>query len=234
MAEPHSYMKSRLAAGAPFLLFSCGLGAMVALVLLRGIRKVKRCQTLKIAMPKPYEEFKTRTRSVHRTASGRSAETLAVHIMPLDVESCGARLTELLAEISSTNNSSCSNIMDSAIFDNSAIFGLDCEWQPETSDSGPHQLSVIQVSSLKHCFIFRPLLMTDRPNSLESVSKMDPSLATSKGRKGLVPHELRDLLEDPSVIKAGVGIIEDVRRLKRDLDISVKVKSPFQITSLGF
>ncbi|GAX75718.1 hypothetical protein CEUSTIGMA_g3161.t1 [Chlamydomonas eustigma] len=39
---------------------------------------------------------------------------------------------------------------------------------------------------------------------------------------GFIPPALISILEDPTIIKAGVGIYEDVRRLRRDFGISVK------------
>jgi hypothetical protein len=45
---------------------------------------------------------------------------------------------------------------------------------------------------------------------------------------GFVPPALVSLLEDSNIIKAGVGIYEDVRRLKRDFGICVKVREDVQ------
>ena len=44
-------------------------------------------------------------------------------------------------------------------------------------------------------------------------------------RSGCVPRLLAALLEDPAVIKVGVGIQEDVQRLARDYGVHVKVRA---------
>ena len=66
------------------------------------------------------------------------------------------------------------------------VLGLDCEWPSEEPG-----VSVLQISSQSMCLLFRPSLL--RPRRL--------------------PPSLFRLLEDPSIIKAGVGIEQDVRRL---------------------
>jgi len=239
-------------------LLMAGVGAAAGLfhLAMRGRRtqndEENESQTLMIKMPQPSEDaFK----GLREESCWASSPDLSVHVMPLNLESCNARLKELLGGIALDADDADAN--GSLLSDGTAFFGLDCEWEPESSSAScPHRVSVIQLSSLKHCMVFRPLHMTagminpidsgvpcDVPStdkqrgdqaagspkhpesravpSTDDQLQADPS---SPAGKGLVPQKLRDLLEDPSVIKAGVGIQEDVRRLKRDLGIQVKVR----------
>jgi len=67
------------------------------------------------------------------------------------------------------------------------FIGLDCEWESRKKDG----VAMLQISSGNDCILYRPCLT-----------------------EGVFPDNLKKLLEDRKVLKFGVGIEEDVRRLR--------------------
>lgn len=67
------------------------------------------------------------------------------------------------------------------------FIGLDCEWESRKKDG----IALLQISSGNDCILYR-------------TCQAD----------GVVPDKLKHLLEDRKVLKFGVGIEEDVRRLR--------------------
>ena len=255
---------ARLSLGACCLLMAGSAVVSVVSLTIHNIRRIlkdKECedgQTVMIELPKP---SKYPSNDDDEGTAGRNHQKLFIHVMPLRLEACSTRLSEIMEMIALDSDGRVGN-SPLPSDDAAAFFGLDCEWEPESnSSSGPHRISVIQLSSLKHCMIFRPLHTTannseekggsqkpsgqgtassivicgnrDMPAaSLEQVeilrvppsSRAPPAYShESSSGDGMVPLKLRELLEDPRVIKAGVGIQEDVRRLNRDFGINVKV-----------
>lgn len=157
---------------------------------------------------------------------------LAVHVMPTDASACSRKLLEVLSQ---------KMLGDT-------FLGLDCEWQPETQPGQQHKIAVIQLSNATDCIILRPLLTTHhggrgglelgltatcaRPGPDAGLAGLwrrdvtDGEAEAMRFQDGyfLIPQEFRALLEDPCVIKAGVGIQEDVKRLRRDFGINTQVR----------
>ncbi len=74
------------------------------------------------------------------------------------------------------------------------LLGLDCEWQPQGRGGKQWPMvSVLQLSTETDCIIIRP--------------------AGAVSGTMHIPDCIRTVLEDPRVVKAGVGVAEDVRRL---------------------
>ena len=152
----------------------------------------------------------------HLSPSDERHAALTVHLMPLQASAADRLMAEVLG--GSLRQLRCCRegvvAGGGGVDGKNLVIGLDCEWQPEnrvkgkcgsfgnSSADGHHPISVIQLSTASDCFLFRPLLMTPA--------------GVTKG--------LRCLLEDAAVIKAGVGIIEDVKRIQRDFGVGVRVR----------
>lgn len=84
----------------------------------------------------------------------------------------------------------CDKILDQCILNSTTpngvkFIGLDCEWESQKKNG----VALIQVSFGNHCLLYRPF-MSDT-----------------------FPQKLKQILEDQTVLKFGVGIDEDARRL---------------------
>ncbi|XP_070534607.1 exonuclease 3'-5' domain-containing protein 2-like [Ptychodera flava] len=77
------------------------------------------------------------------------------------------------------------------------VIGLDCEWVAQNGQ--PNAVSLLQLSCLDYCCLIR----------LHKI-------------KDSIPESLRVLLEDKSVLKVGVGVMEDSKKLHRDYGFNVK------------
>jgi 3''-5'' exonuclease. len=89
-----------------------------------------------------------------------------------------------------SNEKLCSELVAQQMYrhDNPVQFiGLDCEWESRKKDG----IALLQVSSGSDCILYR-VCQTDN----------------------VIPANLKKLLEDRKVLKFGVGIEEDVRRLR--------------------
>ncbi|GFR45631.1 hypothetical protein Agub_g7039 [Astrephomene gubernaculifera] len=125
------------------------------------------------------------------------------------------------------------------------VLGLDAEWEPELLPGVRHRISVIQLSTANRCWVLQPGdSSNEAPNVAASSSSSSAApvvtAAASKeaaaaetatpqsppapppGGGGTLPAEVVRLMSDPRVIKAGVGIQEDVRRLERDFGVQVR------------
>ncbi|GIL68259.1 hypothetical protein Vafri_21510 [Volvox africanus] len=123
------------------------------------------------------------------------------------------------------------------------IIGLDAEWEPELRSGIRNRISVIQLASANRCWILQPGgvdgIGTQTPTSGgEQKAKRDrgsgflPQPGPAPGKqleerpdaehRGWLPREVVRLLSDPRIIKAGVGIQEDVRRLEHDFGVQVR------------
>ncbi|EFJ48844.1 hypothetical protein VOLCADRAFT_104579 [Volvox carteri f. nagariensis] len=122
------------------------------------------------------------------------------------------------------------------------VIGLDAEWEPELQPGVRHRISVVQLASASRCWILQPAgsgsgathspcahqdgptgslplglqLVPPEPQPGEECSEQ------ARLHAGWLPGEVVRLLSDPRVIKAGVGIQEDVRRLERDFGVQVR------------
>lgn len=117
------------------------------------------------------------------------------------------------------------------------VVGLDAEWQPETPGS-QHPISLVQIASHSAVVLLRPgssMSAADSlfgrgpaPDAAPGGPGADGDMAASQPRysrhAGHLPAELDRMLGDPGVIKAGMGILEDVRRLHRDCGTVVRVR----------
>ncbi|GLC42735.1 hypothetical protein PLESTB_001132900 [Pleodorina starrii] len=133
-----------------------------------------------------------------------------------------------------------------------AVVGLDAEWEPELQPGVRHRISVLQLSSARRCWILQPPGgvaggRSGSPGGDEDQGAKDccgvaepeaaglpgptqgaaaaaavAAAAVERPAAGLLPAEVVRLLTDPRVIKAGVGIQEDVRRLERDFGVKVR------------
>ncbi|XP_077990720.1 exonuclease 3'-5' domain-containing protein 2-like [Glandiceps talaboti] len=77
------------------------------------------------------------------------------------------------------------------------VIGLDCEWV--TRDGHQNPVSLLQLSSYQYCCLIR----------LHQAN-------------GSIPQLLQEILQNKSILKVGVGVIEDCRKLHRDYDLTVK------------
>ena len=87
---------------------------------------------------------------------------------------------------------------------NCSLIGLDCEWRPRFLKAGgaaASKVAVLQLASSHACLIIQLLRVTEshreHPNSA-------------------IPQELIDILSCPNVLKVGVGILDDCRKLLAD------------------
>lgn len=96
------------------------------------------------------------------------------------------------------------------------FIGIDTETKPSFKKGVSHKTCLIQVATAKMVYIFRLHYC------------------------GFVP-ELRDLLENPKVLKVGIAFIQDLKELKADygtfspkavLDLNIKAKE-FHIENIG-
>ncbi|CAN0254930.1 unnamed protein product, partial [Scytosiphon promiscuus] len=79
------------------------------------------------------------------------------------------------------------------------VLGFDCEWA--ASLTSRRKVAVIQLSSLSgYTVIFQ--------------------VKTRRGREGgVMPNALKELMEDPEIQLAGVGVAGDLGRIKTDYDV---------------
>ena len=213
-----------------------GLAGFIAHRMVKRRRQRRHGLHLLLEMPAAASIDEDDANGVPSSLHRHHGVTLDVHVMPTDASACSRKLLEILGQQ-----------MLGATF-----LGLDCEWQPETRPGQQHPVAVIQLSNATDCIILRPLLTTNcngrdgqelgmtatrskrrsegRPESgSAALWQQGDAVASgeavrSQGGLSLVPQELRALLEDPCVIKAGVGIQEDVKRLRRDFGINVQVR----------
>ena len=88
------------------------------------------------------------------------------------------------------NEELCSRLVEQQMYSGGKpvhFVGLDCEWESRKKDG----IALLQISSGNDCILYRTC-QTD----------------------GKLPEKLKHLLEDRKVLKFGVGIEEDVRRLR--------------------
>jgi hypothetical protein len=185
------------------------------------------CHSLGYALYSAYCKPRARlfTARVARAASADCFETLRlpsavdVVLLPTDAQECERHLADVRAIVSAAG-----------------IVGLDTEWQPErpgvhhkcaphhrprhpvqtcstsrtfacnqqavsaTLNAAACRIAVLQLSSVTTCWVLQPLHV------------------------GHLPPALRAILQDPKILKMGVGIREDVRRLEEDYQVAVKVR----------
>ncbi|PNH10564.1 Exonuclease 3'-5' domain-containing protein 2 [Tetrabaena socialis] len=90
--------------------------------------------------------------------------------------------------------------------------GLDAEWPPELQPGSRHRISVLQLSAERRCWVLKL-----RPDGAAAGA----GAGAAQAGPGL-PDAVVQLLCDPGVVKSGVGIQEDVKRLERDFGIKVR------------
>lgn len=83
------------------------------------------------------------------------------------------------------------------------FMGLDCEWDSQDKQG---KIALIQICFGRTCILFRLNIA------------------------GRMPEKLMDVLEDPSIVKCGVNIAEDIRRFE---SYKVYVKSGVDLTTLA-
>lgn len=94
-------------------------------------------------------------------------------------------------------------IWPAAARDASLVLGIDCEWRPTTRESPiARPVAVVQLAT-------------------ERIALVIPILRICTEAGGAVPPSLRALLESPRVIKAGVGVGGDVRKLRAHYHVTV-------------
>ncbi|KAG2490455.1 hypothetical protein HYH03_011091 [Edaphochlamys debaryana] len=126
--------------------------------------------------------------------------------------------------------------------DGGAVLGLDAEWETEVLPGVRHRISVLQLSTANCCWVIQTGGGTyalpppaDPHDALTASSASTPSVASASAEPTRahagpdqaqagpsLPDCVVALLQDPRVIKAGVGIQEDVRRLERDFGVQVR------------
>lgn len=95
----------------------------------------------------------------------------------------------------------------------SCVLGLDCEWKPETRRGERNEVALLQLAAADgYCVVYR-------------LSELEE-----------VPRDVKELLSDTSVIKTGVGIENDVRRLSEDYGVDCKpfLDLRFMAVELGY
>lgn len=139
-----------------------------------------------------------------------------------------------------------------AVMDGSGgLLGLDAEWQPEVAHGSQSPISLVQIASHDTVVLLRPTdsnsnfssssssnpdshihddtrhhesnhtgARSNRPLTSREHKQHTP---TSMRTPRKLPPDLEELLGDPWVMKAGMGIGEDVRRLHRDCGCVVRV-----------
>ncbi len=96
-------------------------------------------------------------------------------------------------------------------------------------------MAVLQLSGAYTCMLAQPLHITTGGGftgpwesatlPLLQTTCAESTIPAMSLSAGCVPCTLVALLEDPAVIKVGVGIQEDVRRLARDYGVHIKVRA---------
>jgi len=165
--------------------------------------------------------------------SHAATHAVQVHVLPHDRDAASRQLQAVAPRLARAR-----------------VLGLDCEWQPETQLAPRSRVSVIQLSSDADCVILQPLQLLGSSTGLHAaVQHPSPAPVTSQGTAAAphamdvppplpqlspavtdpgaskcegLPWELVCLLEDPAVVKGGVGIAEDVKRLRRDFGVHVR------------
>ncbi|CAM9889491.1 unnamed protein product [Lampetra fluviatilis] len=106
------------------------------------------------------------------------------------------------------------------------VLGMDCEWVVEDGRAMP--VALLQLASASgYCVLVRLChLNSSTPfSTTSSSSSPDPFSSTAvDGAADLtnaLPSGLRDLLASRAVLKAGVGVFDDARRLERDRGVAV-------------
>ncbi|XP_063688761.1 bifunctional 3'-5' exonuclease/ATP-dependent helicase WRN-like [Bolinopsis microptera] len=74
------------------------------------------------------------------------------------------------------------------------VLGMDCEWNDKS------KIALIQVATVDDVFLFRITKFADKQ----------------------IPTTLRDILENPDIIKVGVGIENDAKKLRDDYKCNLK------------
>lgn len=115
------------------------------------------------------------------------------------------------------------------------VLGMDAEWEPETRDSPHNPVSVLQVCGAHSCvLLLRPTLarLHNAGSPEAAVGPVAPDGAVHSqptthsdplAVAAAVPEAVREVLQDPAVIKAGVGIKGDCTRLAQEFGIHVRV-----------
>lgn len=86
----------------------------------------------------------------------------------------------------------------------------------------PRSISVIQLSTADCCWVLRP--PPDRGGASAAVGGASGGAGSEGAGNGhpALPAAVVRVLTDPRVVKAGVGIQEDVKRLERDFGVRVR------------
>ncbi|GIL71233.1 hypothetical protein Vretimale_2894 [Volvox reticuliferus] len=177
-------------------------------------------------------------RELHGDQQQRSDEMLEVHLIDMRALPTASALesvarttlmTEALSHLASELGTE-------------GVIGLDAEWEPELRPGVRHRISVIQLASANRCWILQPgggggTSASTNTSSGEQKAKrggtrgFPPQQGPTPGEqpvelpaaehRGWLPREVVRLLSDPRVIKAGLGIQEDVRRLECDFGVQV-------------
>lgn len=79
--------------------------------------------------------------------------------------------------------------------------GFDCEWRPTTHKGGDHKVAIIQLSTSKSALILQMGTLMNSANR-------------SKGKGGL--ETLKSILINPKLLKVGVGVLDDLKKLNYD------------------
>ncbi|XP_032819750.2 exonuclease 3'-5' domain-containing protein 2 [Petromyzon marinus] len=110
------------------------------------------------------------------------------------------------------------------------VLGMDCEWVVEDGRAMP--VALLQLASASgYCVLVRlcPLNSSTPSSTISSTtsSSSSPDSFSSTAVDGAadltnaLPSSLRDLLASRAVLKAGVGVFDDARRLERDRGVTV-------------
>ena len=86
-----------------------------------------------------------------------------------------------------------------------SMIGMDCEWKPyfDNKDENKNKVSLIQLSHHKQCLLIRIQKIVNDKN-------------------GAIPMELIGLLSNPSIIKTGLNLTGDAKKLYEDYQLSLR------------
>ncbi|XP_061405975.1 exonuclease 3'-5' domain-containing protein 2 [Lethenteron reissneri] len=106
------------------------------------------------------------------------------------------------------------------------VLGMDCEWVVEDGRAMP--VALLQLASASgYCVLVRLCPLNSSTPSSTTSSSTSPDSFSSTAIDGAadltnaLPSGLRDLLASRAVLKAGVGVFDDARRLERDRGVAV-------------
>jgi len=116
------------------------------------------------------------------------------------------------------------------------ILGMDIEWRPNFRKGESNLASVLQLCNGRDTVIFRllDLVATERDRQIEAGARLNKFLKPNweghmstnylkmNGREPFqLPHCLINLLEDPKILKTGVGLVPDADKMWADFGVKV-------------